>query len=286
METEKPIDKPLIPEPVDELIPPSEPEVGLEEELAPPSPAAKVHPLSPGGPRFEQVYARGKQAEREAQALRERLVAAEAKLDVLSGKAEPKNEDIEYSWDQLETFISQGRISRAEANQHREDVLERKRAKKANDEFAARTQEASRHQALSSTLQAYIAAVPAILQEDSADRQRLDTEFDWVAGVQGKDVAKLTDTERAAIQLTALRNVYGPVDSLQKREASAKLETHQGLPGGIAPKLKPNPDQAILNNLTAFQKEHYNKMMRAGRYKGGWKEVVAELKWERKKVGR
>jgi hypothetical protein len=76
----------------------------------------------------------------------------------------------------------------------------------------------------------------------------------------------------------ALRNVYGPIDSLTKR-SNPKVETHQGLPGGSPPSKSANPDQKLLDNLTKEEVTHYKRMMERGRYQGGWKDVVAELKF-------
>lgn len=282
------VDKQISDEHVDEIVAPEleeEIQASLEPDAVHPPTDQRPHPLQPGGVRFEQIYAKGKQAEREVQALKERLAATDAKLELLlSGKAQPgtSNDEPEYSWDQLETFISQGRITRADAQAHREQVIERRIAKKAEDAAIQRTQTASRQETLATHIGAYVKAVPAILQEDSADRQRLDEEFDWLASVQGIDSTKMNDTDRKALQLTALRNVYGPVDSVGKREASVKTELPRGLPGGIAPASNKNKDQALLDGLSKEQKVHYKKMMDTGRYPGGWKEVVEELKFDPK----
>jgi hypothetical protein len=114
---------------------------------------------------------------------------------------------------------------------------------------------------------------------------KLDTEFDWLVSVQGLDAATMPDDKRKALQLTALRNVYGPIESLTKRSVQPKVERTEGLPGGIPPRQgSANPDQAILDKLTVSEVAHYNKMMRGGRYPGGWKDVVAEIKYVPKKV--
>jgi hypothetical protein len=256
----------------------------VEEALQPeldeaPTPRAGVtpHPLSPGGKRFEAIYAKGKQAEREVTDLRERLTATEAKLEALSKQPTPEAEK-EYSWAELDQFIAQGRITRADAEAHRESILERRLLKKAEERQVNRTQETTREQILDQTVQGYLAAVPAVLEESSADRQRLEEEFEWVASIQGLNPAKLTDLQRKTVQATALRNVFGPIDSLQ-RKVSVKTETHQGISGGRPAETTSNPDQKLLDGLSKTQVLHYKKMMTAGRYQGGWKDVVAELKF-------
>lgn len=264
-------------------------ELNIEQapaDLEPPAVAAvppsspAPHPLAPGGKRFEQVYARAKQTERELAQERERRIAAEARLEQATKPGLPNvTNEIEYSWAQLEEFIKQGRVTLAEAQEHREKVAERKIRAQLKAELATETKQQSRGAVLDSTVQAYIAAKPSILEEGSTDRQRLDEEFEFIASVQGVDTAKLSAVDRQALQLVALRNVYGPVDRLQKTEEPMR-GTHEGLPGGTPPVRTPNPDQAILNKLTKGQVEHYQKMMRAGRYPKGWADVVEELKFD------
>ena len=203
-------------------------------------------------------------------------------VDVLTGKKTGNTTgEVEYSWAELETFIQQGRITRADAEAHREEIIERRLLKKAESTFENKNKTASRDQVLTQTLQEYVSAVPAILVETSPERARLDEEFDYLASVQGLDVTKLDDAQRKTLQVSALRAVYGPIDSVRKRSASPKTETNQGLPGGTPPAAVVNKDQQIIDNLTKAQVTHYRKMMAAGRYKGGWKDVVAELKYER-----
>lgn len=285
---EKPEPKDEQNENTDELLAPDEEidsEPLLEPDGVPDSDPKKVHPLTPGGRRFEQVYAEAKQAKRDLARERELRIAAEAKISVLSPVKETQEvveKDVEYSWDQLDGFIKEGRITRADAEAHREAVLTKRIVTKVKGDVTNETKTATRSQILSGTIQQYVEAVPDILTAGSAERVRLDEEFDWLASVQGFDSTKIDDTTRKALQLTALRNVYGSVDSLEKRSASPKGESHQGLPGGKKPQGRTNPDQALLDGLTKREFIHYNKMFRSGRYPNGWKDVVAELKFDAK----
>lgn len=268
--------------PVDGLVAPEVDEPPLLEPEDEPNVAQRVHPLAPGGKRFEQIYAKGKSAEREAHDLRDRLLVAEAKIDALTGKTKAEETKSEYTWSELETFIQQGRITRADAEAHREEVMTRNLTNRVRGDFAAEARQTTREQSLTQTLQDYVAAVPSILEEGSPDRVRLDEEFDFLASVQGFDPAKVDGVQRKALQASALRAVYGPVDSLRKRSAPAKVETTQGLPGGARPAGVVNKDQEVLNKLSKSQVAHYRKMMDAGRYKGGWKDVVSELSYDPK----
>ena len=253
-----------------------EPQVDDTEESAP-----RVHPLAPGGKRFEQIYAQSKQTQRDLDAERERRIAAEAKLDLLSktSTTTPSTTQPEYSWPQLEQFIAEGKITRADAQAHREEIIARKLKTDLKTEFTRESTVATRTNALSNAVGEYINAVPDIAVVGTPARTRLDAEFDWLAQVQGLDPSDMPKDKRHALQLTALRTVYGPIESLVKRSASPRVERTEGIPGGIAPRQSTNPDQKLLDSLTKAQVTHYKRMMESGRYRGGWKEVVEELKY-------
>lgn len=283
---EKPNEKPAENVEVDELADPNVEADNaplLEPEGAPDPVAPKVHPLAPGGKRFEQVYAKGKQAEREVEELKIQLAELRGQVGALRGSNTQVNEDPEYTWDQLEGFIAQGRITRADAEAHRESIRTKKLKAELKAELETETKTVTRSQSLASNIQAYLDAVPAILVEGSEERQRLDDEFDTIAAIQGVDPAKLSDTQKKALQLTALRTVFGSVTSASTKPVQATPKPHEGLPGGTKPKPNANPDQAILDKLTKREVEHYKKMFRANRYPNGWKDVVAEIKYERKR---
>ena len=273
---EKVVDKE---EPSEPLIEPT-PELELDEEEP-----KKVHPLAPGGKRFEQIYAQNKQTQHELAEEREKRIAAEARLAAYTSPAPKVEAPIEYTPTQLEQFVAEGRITRADAVAHREEALTRKLTQQIKAEFHQETVTANRTQALSSAVDAYLAVAPNAMIVGTPERSKLDAEFDWLASVQGLDADTMTTDKRKSLQLTALRNVYGPIESLTKRNSSQRVETAQGLPGGSPPRQgSSNPDQKLLDSLSAHQVEHYKNMMRNGRYPNGWKDVAAELKYVPKKV--
>lgn len=285
MEPEKKTDPE--PENVEVLTDPSEnenpPSLEVDPNVSDPSTSTRLpHPLVPGGKRFEEVYALHKQGQRENKDLKDRLTAAEAKIAELANPNQNATK-AEYSWAELETLISQGRITRADAEAHREDVRTKQIAKQVREEFRNETQTQTREQLLDANMGDYFRAVPATLKEDSPERARLDEEFDFLASINGVDPEKVEGVQRKALQLNALRNVFGTLDSVKSRTAPVKTETHQGLSGGNPPAKTPSKDQALLNALSKAQVAHYKKAMAAGRYKGGWKDVVVELKWEKPK---
>ena len=243
-------------------------------------PAVKPpHPLEPGGVRFQQIYARAKGAEEELDIERERRIRAEAERDLLKTVTPVGKTDHEYTHLELESMVAQGQATREQVDKYKEDRLEARLAKKLRDEWDGRTREVQRAERLAVEFSGYTNAIPNIGVQGTEERKAVDAEFDYLTQIHGVNPIKLTPTERQALALNAVRNVFGPVNSLKQRTMPAVGEIHAGSIGGIPPLTKPNPDQAILDGLKPEQVEHYNKMMRAGRYPKGWAEVVEELKY-------
>ena len=258
------------------------PQLEANEPLNEPASSQAPNPLSPGGQRFEQVYARSKQAERALAEERSKREALEARLNALETR-QPANpaETTEYTPAQLEAFIAENRITRADAAEYTQKQILKKATEAAKAEFQQEFQATDRIGKLTQGIAEYVQSVPAITNKDSAERQRLEEEFEWLASVQGVQVDKLKPADKKALELTALRNVFGSIDTVKKRTTvTTNTETQQEISGGTPPSRKPNPDQKLLNDLSPFQVAHYKKMMAAGRYAGGWADVVAELKFD------
>jgi hypothetical protein len=242
VQVEAPAVEPPVEAPVDELTPPT-----------------VQHPLQPGGKRFEQVYAQSKQAQRDLQDERDRRIRAEAQLELLGKPAQTAPAEKVYEWDELEPMIASGQITRADAYRHREAVLKKDLKTQLQTDFQRESGEAARMGALNKVFTDYMSAAPEIQNSTSQQRMRVDQEFDWLVSVQGKDATRLNPVERKALEVTALRNVLGPVETLNKR-MSPTTETHQGSVGGQRPQGPANPDQKMLDDLSPRQIEHYNKI--------------------------
>jgi hypothetical protein len=244
-----------------------------------------VHPLSPGGVRFDQVYARGKQAERDLATEREKRIAAEAKLEALSTRptTPEASGNEEYSWAQLNEFIAAGRITLADAQAHREGVLRKQLLKEAKAELKHDVSVTDRLNNLNRGFYEYVAAIPSLTNPTSPERLRVEEEFNWLVDAQGVDLRTLKEVDRKGLELTALRTVYGSVDALKKRSTPVPArETHQGISGGIPPERKPNPDQDLLNKLDNRQREYYRSKI--GTIYKTWADVVEELKFDASKM--
>ena len=275
IQNEEPVDELIVDEPDANDIPSDEP-----QPIVPPGEPRQVHPLAPGGKRFEQVYRQAKDAQRELVTEREKRIRAETLLEEKS-KVPSTQEKTEYSWAELEPMIVSGQITRADAEAHREQVLKKKVTADLRSDLTRESNTATRVQTLSRSVDEYLTALPMLTDIASVERRKVDGEFDWLVQVQGLDPAHIDEPTRKALQLTALRNAFGSIDGLTKRTAGLRVETAQGLPGGARPNSGPvHPDQALLNKLTEREVTHYKRMIETGRYKNGWNDVVAELKFK------
>ena len=246
-----------------------------EEKFQNPDP----HPLTPGGRRFEQVYAKGKQTERELADERDKRIRLEAQLELLQ-KA-PSTAKEEYTWDQLQPMVASGQITMAQAQAHRETVLRREITNEVTSVHKRETSAMTREQDLSNEIFGYVQSAPALQNREDPTRQKVDAEFDYLVDLHGHDANKMSSVERKTLELTALRTVLGPREQLTKR-MTPMHETHQGIPGGRPlGNTNVNPDQKLLNALSPHEVAHYNRAIKHGHYPDGWKGVVAELKFQK-----
>jgi hypothetical protein len=267
-------------------------EVAVEDNVQPASSGEvegveekEPHPLEPGGKRFNEVWARAKKAESESQREREARLVAEAKLDAYKELGVTKTDKGEkvYSWEELETFIDNGQMTRAEASTYREREVIKKATAEAESRAEARVRTETRLATTSKELKSYIDEVPEIAETGSETRQKLEAEFAWLASMYGTP-EKGSVAERA-MELNAVRNVLGPLDKVSTRKDSDRLtrssretmaESNSTANRGTASGSGKDP----VAGLTSAQKAHYERMFKSSNaYPNGWDSVREELKW-------
>ena len=175
---------------------------------APVTDAARPHPLEPGGERYEQVWARMRQAERDAEEARQRADTAERKV------AQPAPPAITfYTPDQLQTAVDQGRITATQASAQ----LALQAKEQAKTELRGELQYETRRTEAAREVDQFIARKPALMDTASDEFRRVAALARDVAADTG---LALTDPR---VQRQALRQAYGSVDRLQ---TTARTEAH------------------------------------------------------------
>lgn len=270
---------PTGPVPPQTEVPPASVPSPVEEPSFEPEPVAGKHPLEPGGKRWNEVYARAKRAEAALQREREQRIRAETELEVRKqtpASPAPSGERV-LSWDELEKGIETGQLTRAQANDYRDGVIERRVTEKLEKKVMATTSDQTRGQSLSSELTRYKQAVPNIVQLGTPERDKLESEFAWQLSTYGvTDPRTLTATQRTSLELAATRAVFGPVESLERKTTVPKRETHQETSGDTGRSTGPVKDS--LNDLSPDEKAFYTKMIKLGKY-DGWEAVRKEVDW-------
>lgn len=221
-------DEPIIPEPE----PVVEPVVAAVEPVVPePAPDPEpVHPLAPGGQRFEEVYARMKQAD-------DRAARAEGEVQALRQQLRPSQVPVVYTADQLQAAVDRGQITPMQAA----DLLSRQNsAAMAAQTIQAQTFAAKTQSALTEVNQ-YMEKMPALANALSPEFQKVAKAAYEIADEVGLPV------QDPRVQRRALRETFGTLDRIaaaakaQDSSRAASLPHTEAGPGagGTAPAPKP-----------------------------------------------
>ena len=204
----------------DEEVPVVEDSAPVVEAPVIEAPEVEIHPLEPGGKRFQEVYGDW----RKEQGARER---AEAELAALRTQMQPR-QPIQYTSEQIATYlqtqVDQGAITpMAAAN-----ALSQFNAQRAANATAIQVEQArtvaTKMQAAGSEVNAFIDRVPALKDTSSADFKRVSDAAYSASDDMGLPVSDLR------VQRRALREVYGSLDKLAKSEGERESSRRASLP--------------------------------------------------------
>lgn len=236
----------------------------------------KPHPLDPEGDRFKQVWARAKaaeakaaQVEAEARAEREERIRLEERL---RAQVEARKQvEPEYSWDQLQAAVDAGTITFAKAMEIRETQLEKRWESK-------RQAEQERDRTLSSVsteMTEYKKLVPNATVPGTEERQKIEREYGYLVQRLGQPQTK---EQILSYELAAARAAFGDLDTLKtKQTLSAKPLGREAYMDTSSASKKPiETKKDFRSSLSTREVQHYERLMRNGRYPGGWDDVKKE----------
>ena len=255
----------------------TEPEAeGAGVEAEPKPDAGKPHPLDPDGDRFKQVWARAKaaeakaaQVEAEARQEREQRIRMEERLRAKEEAQAPATPT--YSWEQLQAAVDNGTITFAKALEIRDEQLY---SKWKHEQKAEQTQQ----QVLSSVsteMNEYKKLVPNATLPGTDERQKVEREYGYLVQRLGQPQ---TEAQRLSLELAAARAAFGDLDTLKtKSQLAAKPLGREPFMDTSSAQKKPNDVKKDFRaGLSAREVQHYERLMRNGRYPGGWDDVKAE----------
>ena len=235
----------------------------------------EAHPLEPGGERFKQVWARGKDAEYKLQQERERAARLEGELQALKATQQAKPAEPIYTMSQLQAFVDEGKISQAQALDYWAKQSEKEAERKAEAKFNALYESKTKTSTIQQELDKYKSAVPEILQAGTPEYLKMEREHTYLVNM-GYDA---TDPRTAVL---AARTAFGDPASISQRKKAATIPgerpTMQDVQTTGSSGTKPAQNDP-LKSLSPAQKAHYQKMIANGMYPNGWKVVAEELAW-------
>lgn len=255
-----------------------EAQVEPEQSGHQPEPKAddKPHPLDPDGDRFKQVWARAKaaeakaaQVEAEARQEREERIRLEERL---RAQVEARKQvEPEYSWEQLQAAVDQGTITFAKAMEIRERQLENKwEAKRQAEQQRDRTLSS-----VSTEMSEYKKLVPNATVPGSEERQKVEREFGYLVQRLGQPQTK---EQELSYELAAARAAFGDLDTLRTKQslAAKPLSREAYMDTSSANKKPAETKKDFRSTLSTREVQHYERLMRNGRYPGGWDDVKKE----------
>lgn len=227
--------------------------------------------------RFDQVWARTKKAEERLQQLQADLQREREEKIRLEERARAKEEQQtqqEWTWEQLDGFIAEGKITQAQARDYKDKMLEQRIARK----YEQQVQEKESTSHVLGEIRQYQQLVPDSMTHGSENRLRYEREFNYLVR-NGAPKNHITE-------LAACRAAFGDPETIRARNTTKKvitpkepfMETHS------PSQSTKQPNKSFKDTLSAEKVRHYERMMNAGIVKD-WKAVEALEKWEPKVVG-
>ena len=197
-----------------EVVEPAEPVT--EPVVTEPEPHVEPHPLAEGGARFNEVYARMKQAEERATRMEGMLAAQQPR---------PQQTGPQYiDPNQLQALVDQGRITPMQAT----DILSRQNAQAA---AVQTTTQAVQLQALAQRLQSaktevdqYVTKMPTLRDTTSPDFQRVSEEAYRLSDDMNLPVTDLR------VQRAALRAAFGSLERVTNSQHTRQQSRNDSIP--------------------------------------------------------
>lgn len=223
--------------------------------------------------RFDQVYARSKDAEVKLQAEREQRARLEGELDAMKRQPTPPPQPTpqRYTEAQLQAMIDEGKATVGQALAYQAETLKLDVARQVEEKVRTTLASSTKTSTLQQEMERYKAVIPEVTQVGSPERMKVEQEFKYLVnlGYDGND---------PRTELMAVRAALGSVETVQERQRAKTItpgrETMQDVQAAGGAK-QGEPD--VLKKMTAAQRQHYQRMIDRNVYTS-WDEVRAELK--------
>lgn len=191
---------------------------------------ADPHPLEPGGRRFEEVYARMKDAERRAQEQAERVARLEGQVSVAQRPAQPQSQF--YSVEVIQAAIDRGQITPAAGAQQ----LAWQQTQIAGQQYAQQARIQEQVKTALGEVRQYMDKIPTLKDSGSPEITKVADAARDIAEEMGLTI------EDPRVQRRALRETFGTLDRVTTRAKTQEADRQSRVPhaesgggGGAAP---------------------------------------------------
>ena len=182
------------------------------------TPAPDPHPLEPGGRRFEEVYARMKDAERRAQEQAERVARLEGQVSVAQRPAQPQQQF--YSVEVIQAAIDRGQITPAAGAQQ----LAWQQTQIAGQQYAAQARIQEQIKTALAEVRQYMDKIPALNDSGSPEITKVANAARDIAEEMGLTM----DDPR--VQRRALRETFSTLDRVTARAKTQEADRQSRVP--------------------------------------------------------
>lgn len=223
--------------------------------------------------RFDQVYARGKDAEVKLQQAREEKARLEGELEAMKRVPATPPSPPRYTEAQLQQMIDDGKATVGQVLAYQKETLTKELTQQVDARVSERLAASTKTSSLQQEITKYKQTVPEVTQEGTPERQAVEREYSYLVNLG-------YDANDPRTELMAVRAALGSVETIQERRKAKTIpstgrETMQDTQASGNPKAG---EKDVLKTMTAPQRQHYQKMLDRGVYKG-WDEVRDELKF-------
>lgn len=276
--------------PTDEVVvPESSPEtLEVVAEVTPVEPEEKKGPTGwVPKMRLDEVIAERNAKDEQLQREREERIRVEERL---RAEAEVKKQQAprRYSWAELEKMVEDGHANRQQVEAYKEESFTLRMTEQAEQIYSRKQVESAVEATVAGELTGYRELLPSLNSTASPERIKAEQEYARLVSVvraSGVEPPRQGTKAQALLEAQALRSAFGPLDRLREVRSAAdktreRRPTHQEVGadgGGGMLDTQPAKGKDPVADLTPREKEHYQRMIRSGRY-SGWDAVRTEIK--------
>jgi len=232
--------------------------------------------LEPGGERFKQVWARAKAAEAkatqvEAEARQEREARIRLEERLAAQEAEKTKSQPKYTWEQLQAAVDAQQITMGKALEIRDQQL----LEGWRKEQQAHSETLRQVTSVATEMNEYKSLVPNVIVPGSEERTKVEREYAYLVDRLGRPATK---EQGLSMELTAVRSALGSLETLKAKQAmTTKPLPRESHKETSSAQKKADTTKDFKSTLSGREVQHYERLMRNGRYPGGWGDVQKEF---------